>query len=174
MQIIQKLRKESSKAVITMVLLLMSALSVNALLDLSRYSVSLTQKAQIAVFMVSGVQFDQEKISNEIRSSGLVKDIQFISKESAFETASARAPELKEIVMSGENPFPAYFLIDTFEPNLGTASSVKKSVSSISGVEEVRYEPEVFELAGNTVLKLRFYCIALAVLLSGPVFVRSL
>src|SRR3989339_629951 len=69
----------------------------------------LLPRAQIAVFLERGANYDvvREKLDN---IDG-VSSMEYVPAEKAWEKALGEEPSLKEVLVTGDNPFPSYFIL---------------------------------------------------------------
>jgi cell division protein FtsX len=137
-------------------------LGINALYQAGVYYRQLVPKAQLAAFMQRGNTVTPDSVSGKLQSLDKIARFAYVSPEEAIGKAMNDSPNIKDILITGDNPFAPYFLVFPREVNLATAKDLREKISRIEGIDEVRFDYNIFAV-GEKLLQLQsFYTTILA------------
>src|SRR3989339_193278 len=105
----------------------------------------LLPRAQIAVFAERNANYDvvREKLDN---IDG-VSSVEYVPADKAWEKALKEEPSLKDVLVTSENPFPAYFILHPRPATAETAAAIRESATAIEGISDVRYDAGLLDIA---------------------------
>jgi len=111
---------------------------------------------------------------NQIKSQGLIKSAQYISKEEALASQKKKYPEYYQ-VLGGSNPLPdAYKITPTRGEDAGKIASLLKS-PPLKGVENIKYNQKVTErvLKVAKVIEISFLLMVLILLIASTALIAN-
>jgi cell division transport system permease protein len=88
---------------------------------------------------------DKNLIEEKLKSSPLIKDVQYLSSQQALEKFQKNFPELQRIVENLEtNPFPSSFEAAFKEENISSEKTIAfvKEMRTMKGIEDVQFNKE--------------------------------
>jgi hypothetical protein len=119
----------------------------NAFYQARIYSRKLYFKNEIAVFVKRDGQLSVEVMLEKLRNTDGVRLVRYLAAEDVLRKAMSESPEMKDVLLPGENPFVEYFLVRPLTATRALAESLKERIENIDGVEEVRYDPQLIVAA---------------------------
>lgn len=143
----QKVPRIGKKIVIYLPALLVTlaaGLLLNAYYQASRHYESLLPRSQIAVFINKSVQASHQLIGEKLMNIEGVSGVTYVSQDKVLETAMKDAPALKELFVTGDNPFSPYFIVEPKEKTSAMAGWIKAQMSAVEGIEDIRFDPNIF------------------------------
>ncbi len=110
------------------------------------YRGTLEGRANIAVFIRQEAGTRAEEIRGRIQAMPGIGRLYLVTPEESLARALKDSPSLSEVMVTGKNPFTAYFLVYP-EPALpSSVSRLKASLSQVSDIEEVRLDERLFSM----------------------------
>lgn len=147
-----------------MALLLLGGLGL-AYLSVKKYADTLPSQLEMRVFLEYELPQERvEEIGNEIRELQQVKDVDLISRETAWEEMKERYPET---TLGFSNILPEAYRVTLND--VGEFDAVAKKVAEIPGHESVSYLREEYNLINEAVSLIKL----LGIVLGGMMFLTS-
>jgi cell division protein FtsX len=128
-------------AVATAVLVL-TCLALNVCYQAKRQARVFADKATVAVFLTPDAVADT--VASRLMSTRLVLRTDFFSKEAVYEKMSGALSPIKEMLVPGENPFSPYGLVYLKDTTSAHAMDVASAALKIDGVQDARFDEELF------------------------------
>jgi cell division protein FtsX len=158
------LRREFIRFGVIVLGCLLCALALNAYYQSWREYASLMRRATIAVFVLKNAPQTTEMIEAKIREVEEISDVSFISPERSFDIAGEASAKVKDIIITGENPFTSFFSVRLKDPGVEHLLSATSRISALEGVDEVRYDTALFNAIDRLKSLCRFYGFSLSLL----------
>lgn len=124
-------------------------LIINAVFQGEKYYRALYPQAQLAVFIQKNTAVSKEVIYEKIVNIERVSEVRYVSENEVFETAVNAAPEIKELMFYGQNPFSAYYLVMPETVSISLANDLKEKILGITGIDDVRFDKNTFAISEN-------------------------
>lgn len=125
-----------------------SALTVGLLLNgyyqAKTYQSSLSSQFKMAAFLSPNA--NKDVVREKLRNIDGISSIELIDASKAWEKAVAQEPSLKEILVTGNNPFTPYFLINASSVNPETISAIDDAAANIKDIDEVRFDSKLISV----------------------------
>ena len=134
-------------AVFTTLLLAFALNAYNQAYSLNRFFLP---DAQLAVFLAPDCKSAHEVILEKIINLDGVEKADYIPKEKVLEKAQAENSKLKNIVLSGENPFSPYYIVTPKQVSVLSAKKLAEKIDKIEGVEEAAFDENLFSAVERT------------------------
>jgi cell division transport system permease protein len=115
----------------------------------------------------------REALANELRGHAAVSAVEFVSKEQALQRFQQDFPELADIAVGAENPFPPSLEVRlrTDPASTGAADAMAQQLSERDGVVDVRYDRLWLSRLLGVITSVRLAGLAIAgVLILGAAF----
>lgn len=103
--------------------------------------------AEIAAFIRKSFETSADGMVKDIMAIQGVKETSFMDSGTIYQNILNGSSKLKDIMLNGENPFTPYFLIKPEVVSAGSAEAIKSKLMEIKGVEDVRYDTNLFTIA---------------------------
>lgn len=141
-----------------------AGLILNAYYQARAHFEFLSPRGRIAVFIGKKAQVSHQLIAEKILNIEGVAGAVYVSQDKALETALKDAPALKEVMVTGDNPFSPYFLVEPREATPGVAQWLKEQVAAVEGVVDIRYDANTFTILDSLRSLTRIYGTAIKAL----------
>jgi cell division protein FtsX len=164
-----RIRKESTYFIATILGTVVLGLVLNAWYQTEKYLYVLMPKAEFAVFLTSSGLASPDATGKGLSEVKGVTGVTFINSEQALAKALAVSPDLKEVLLPGDNPFSPYYAVRAFDIKSSAIRDMITKIASVPGVEEVRYDPAVFTNAEYLKDFARYYSAVIAFVVIGIV-----
>jgi cell division transport system permease protein len=130
--------------------------------------------AEMSVFLHDQIDDStREALANELRSHAAVSAVEFISKDQALQRFQRDFPELADVAVGAENPFPPSIEVRlrTDPASTGAADAMAQQLSERDGVVDVRYDRLWLSRLLGVITSVRLAGLAIAgVLILGAAF----
>lgn len=136
--------QEAVSVAVTLVMALAAGLCLNAWYQADQSRQSLSNKVKVSAFMKQGAVMAPAQILEAVSKVSGSGRVTMVSPETALDKAMAESPAIKDILVTGENPFTPYFVIVPARATLLEAKRLKEAVAKIDGIDEVAYDYNVF------------------------------
>jgi cell division protein FtsX len=150
-------------AAITSVFLL--ALALNTLYQARDYYQKTASRIQLAVFLKNNSAVSLDVTQERLLNMDGVRNMQYFSADKALEKALKETPAIKDVIISGDNPFPAYFVITPRSYSPAAVEDLKDRISLLDGVDETRYDSNLVNISYKLKRFISFYLEAGKILL---------
>ncbi|MCX5781640.1 MAG: permease-like cell division protein FtsX [Elusimicrobia bacterium] len=124
-----------------------AALLFNAVYQMQFSYRKIARDAYLAVFIYKSYESSADEIKKELESIKNIKNISFNSSPSIYEKIVNGSSKIKDILLSGENPFSPYFIVKPELIGAGYVDELKNKIEKIKGVEEIRFDNSLFKTA---------------------------
>lgn len=118
---------------------------------------ALKPKARIAVFMVPGTKVSQEVLREKLINIDGVAAAEFVAEDKVLEMAQNDTSPVKGLVLSGENPFSPYFLVEPARVRASFAEKLAELAGKMEGVDAVVYDITLFRTVERSGYMAIFY-----------------
>lgn len=135
--------------------LVLACLGLNVCHQAKLQSTLLAAKASVAVFLAPDAAVDI--VTARLADTGRVARTDFFSKETVYEKMSGEESPIKDMLVPGENPFSPYGLVYLKETTLADAQAVAAAAERVDGVQDARFDEELFTVAERLALIRQFY-----------------
>lgn len=115
-------------------------LVLNAYYQAGVYKEELSRNATIGAFIAPESKVPVEVVKERLINLDGVAGVQFIPKEQVLERALSADPAIKEVMLTGENPFVPYFVLGPAKTGAGFMQALVEQVRKVEGIEDVRYD----------------------------------
>ncbi len=126
------------------------AFAFNAYRQASLFNKSFLPEAKIAVFIAPDCKSAPEVILEKLVNLDGVEKADYMPKEKVLEKAQFENSKLKNVILSGENPFSPYYIITPKTVSVLSAQKLKEKVDRIEGVEEAAFDDNLFSAIEKT------------------------
>jgi cell division protein FtsX len=147
------------------------AMALNALYQAELYYARSAARIQLAVFVKNNSTVSLDVLKERLLNLDGVRDMSYFSPEKALEKALKETPAIKDVLVSGDNPFPAYFIIIPVSLYPRHVESLKDRISLMDGVDEVRYDANLVDITQKLRRSANFFSKASRALLAAAVLV---
>ena len=106
--------------------------------------------AQIAVFITEGFKAAPEVVLEKLANLDGVDKADFMPAEKVLEKAQSENSKLKNIVIAGENPFSAYYIVTPKRVGVASAKNLTEKIKKIEGVEDAVFDENLFSAVEKT------------------------
>ena len=124
-----------------------AALLFNAIYQVQVTYRKASEAAQIAAFVRNNYESSSDELKRSIMAVQGVSEASFVDSGTIYQNILNGSSKIKDIMLNGENPFSPYFLIRPETIALSSAEAVKANVLRIKGIEEIRYDSNLFSIA---------------------------
>jgi len=125
---------------------------------------ALLPRGRIAVFIAKNAQASHQAIGEKLMNIAGVGGAVYISQDKALESAMKDAPALKEVLITGDNPFTPYFMVEPKDMSFSMAQWLKSQLTAVQGVEEVRLDTNTFNIIDRLGVLRQFYGVSVSVI----------
>lgn len=131
------------------------------------YRTMLAARANLAVFIRPEASARAETIRQQIQAMPGINHVYLVTPEEALATALKDSPSLNDVMVTGINPFSAYFLVYPRTAVPAHAERIKEAIKKNPDIDEVRSDDRLFSMI-ETLDKLgALYRMALMVIAAG-------
>ena len=124
-----------------------AALLFNAIYQVQIAGRKASDAAEIAAFVRKNCEASADEIKKEIMSVQGVREASLVDSSTIYQNVLNGSSKIKDIMLNGENPFSPYFLIKPELIAVGSADTIKDKVMKIKGIEDIRYDSNLFTIA---------------------------
>ncbi len=141
-----KVYKLIFRSIAVIVATFICALIFNIIYQAQLYYTKLAKDSKITAFVFKGYENSSDEIRKQITALQNVKGLEFVSSGEIYQNISNGTSKIKGILLNGENPFSPYFLINLKDFSVESVENIKNTLMKIKGIEEVKYDPQIFVL----------------------------
>ena len=141
----------------------LSVMLLNIIYQAEVLSKNMLLDAYMAVFPVDDKTNTIKNIKLELLKIENISSVKRISRDQALHNAINSSSDIKDVLVSGDNPFLSYFIVNPVSIQAENIDDLKKAVSKINGVDEIRYDPALFSTIANAKIIRHYYTISLLV-----------
>jgi cell division protein FtsX len=116
----------------------------NAYFQAAGINRALSQNVQISVFMRPDNKAAPEVTLEKLSNLDGVARADYVPKEKVLERALADNTKIKNVILSGENPFTPYYILVPAETSVVSARALTDKINKIDGVEEAVFDENLF------------------------------
>lgn len=149
----------------TFITILFIALGMNTLHQAKLQYKRTSARIQLAVFLDVNSTVSLDVVRERLVNLNGVKELEYFTPERALEKALKETPEIKDVLVGGDNPFPPYFLVTPKHKDPASVGYLKEAVSAMNGVEEVRFDIILVSIADKLNRFITFYVGAIKAIL---------
>jgi cell division protein FtsX len=124
-----------------------AALLFNAVYQMHFSYRKIVRDAYLSVFIYKSYELSSDDIKKELESIKNVKNVSFVSSTAIYEKIVNGSSKIKDILLSGENPFSPYFIVKPERISTSYAEELKNEIEKNKGVEEIRFDTSLFRTA---------------------------
>ncbi|MBN1823682.1 MAG: hypothetical protein JW803_05120 [Endomicrobiales bacterium] len=142
-------KKIVNKSIIAMTCIftcLFLGLALNAYYQANKYYWIMLPKNHMAVFLTPTSPVSADVIKEKIINLEGIKKIQFVPSKTVLEKVLKSDSKIKDVIITGNNPFSSYFVIYPKKTGLAAALRLRTLIASFDGVSEVRFDTNLFSL----------------------------
>ncbi|MBD7911113.1 MULTISPECIES: permease-like cell division protein FtsX [Clostridium] len=126
-------------------------------------------KVELKVFLTNDIKLiDKREIEVKLREQPGVKDVEYESKEQAYNNIKESMSESEGLLQGynfDNNPFPESYIVKLEDPSY--AQDISDAVKDLEGVESVNDQQEIINTVQNVVKGIRIIGVVLFVILIG-------
>jgi cell division protein FtsX len=160
-------KSQISYLITPVIVVILIGLALNAYYQSKVYYNNISPKCEIAAFVQKNSTDSISVISERLLNTEGVAEVSFIDQEQAFKKAVSEEPETSKIMITKDNPLTPYFIIIPSSLGLKFAQEISDSMSEISGIDEVRFDTNLFLVTEELGKFYEFYMILGRILFIG-------
>lgn len=142
------------------------ALAVNAVHEAGSVRERYKSRVRLAAFVKPNPDVSLDVLKERLLNLDGVREMQYVAPDKALEKALRETPAIKDVLVTGDNPFPAYFVITPASMRPSYVEALGDRVSSMDGIDEVRYDANLVNMAEKLRRATRFAARASSALLA--------
>ncbi|MFH1368837.1 MAG: permease-like cell division protein FtsX [Elusimicrobiota bacterium] len=143
----------------------MIALGINTLYQAKLQYIKTSSKIKLAVFLDASPDAPLDVIRERLVNLDGIAGLNYFAPEKALEKALKETPDIKEILIGADNPFPSYFLVTPKNKSPGAIEYLRESITAMDGIDEVRFDANLVNISAKINNFIEFYVKAIKLML---------
>jgi len=115
--------------------------------------------AGVAVFVAPDTKVAPDVIREKLINMDGVEKTDYFPREKVLEKVQAENSKLKNVILSGENPFSPYYILTPRQVSVVSAQELVEKAKKIEGVEDAVFDENLFSAVEKTAKFSRVYAL---------------